>query len=66
MAAPGWGAATAPALPLTFRIANGLAFGLTAFTLLKIFRGEYRNVNVVVYILTPRFLVRFFYMGKAG
>ena len=53
-------------IPLTFSIANGLAFGFTTFTLLKIFRGKYREVNVVVYILTMLFLVRFFYMGKGG
>ena len=51
-------------IPLTFSIANGLAFGFTAFTLLKVFRGEFRKVNAVVYILTLLFLVRFFYMGK--
>jgi AGZA family xanthine/uracil permease-like MFS transporter len=51
-------------IPLTFSIANGLAFGFTTFTLLKIFRGEFRRVNAVVYILTLLFLVRFYYMGK--
>src|SRR5262249_45859333 len=50
-------------IPLTFSIANGLAFGFTTFTLLKIFRGEFRQVNAVVYVLTLLFLVRFFYMG---
>jgi AGZA family xanthine/uracil permease-like MFS transporter len=53
-------------IPLTFSIANGLAFGFTTFTLLKVFRGEFRKVNGVVYILTLLFLVRFFYMGKGG
>ena len=51
-------------IPLTFSIANGLAFGFTTFTLLKIFRGEFRRVNAVVYVLTLLFLVRFYYMGK--
>jgi AGZA family xanthine/uracil permease-like MFS transporter len=51
-------------IPLTFSIANGLAFGFTTFTVLKIFRGEFRRVNAVVYILTLLFLVRFYYMGK--
>jgi len=53
-------------IPLTFSIANGLAFGFTTFTLLKVLRGEFRKVNAVVYILTLLFLVRFFYMGKGG
>jgi AGZA family xanthine/uracil permease-like MFS transporter len=53
-------------IPLTFSIANGLAFGFTAFTLLKVFRGEFRKVGSVVYVLTFLFLLRFFYMGKGG
>jgi adenine/guanine/hypoxanthine permease len=49
-------------IPLTFSIANGLAFGFTAFTFLRIFRGEFRKVSPVVYILTLLFLFRFWYM----
>ncbi len=51
-------------IPLTFSIANGLAFGFTTFTLLKVFRGQFRKVNAVVYVLTLLFLLRFYYMGK--
>jgi AGZA family xanthine/uracil permease-like MFS transporter len=51
-------------IPLTFSIANGLAFGFTAFTALNVFRGEFRKVNAVVYILTLLFLLRFYYLGK--
>jgi AGZA family xanthine/uracil permease-like MFS transporter len=51
-------------IPLTFSIANGLAFGFTAYTLLKILRGEFRQVNWMVYALTLLFIVRFFYLGK--
>ncbi|MGH9722376.1 MAG: NCS2 family permease [Bryobacteraceae bacterium] len=51
-------------IPLTFSIANGLAFGFIAFTLLKIVRGEFRGVNPLVYLLTALFLLRFFYLGK--
>ena len=53
-------------IPLTFSIANGLAFGFTAFTLLKLLRGQYREVNWVVYALTALFLIRFFYLGKGA
>ena len=49
-------------IPLTFSIANGLAFGFTAFTLLRIFRGEFHKVSPFVYVLTLLFLVRFWYM----
>jgi AGZA family xanthine/uracil permease-like MFS transporter len=52
-------------IPLTFSIANGLAFGFSAYTLLKVLRGQFRQVNWMVYALTLLFLARFFYMGKA-
>jgi AGZA family xanthine/uracil permease-like MFS transporter len=51
-------------VPLTFSIANGLAFGFTAYTLLRVAKGEFRKVNWLVYLLTILFLIRFFYLGK--
>ena len=50
-------------IPLTFSIANGLAFGFTAYTLLKIARGEFRSVPWLVYVLTILFIARFIYLG---
>jgi AGZA family xanthine/uracil permease-like MFS transporter len=50
------------AIPLTFSIANGLAFGFCAYTLLKILRGRFREVNWMVYGLTILFIVRFWYL----
>jgi AGZA family xanthine/uracil permease-like MFS transporter len=52
-------------IPLTFSIANGLAFGFSAYTLLKVLRGQFRGVSWMVYVLTLLFLARFFYLGKA-
>jgi AGZA family xanthine/uracil permease-like MFS transporter len=57
---------TMMAIPLTFSIANGLAFGFTAYTLLKVLRGQYRDVNWLVYALTLLFIVRFVYLGRGG
>ena len=51
-------------IPLTYSIANGLAFGFTAFTLLKVLRGKFRQVNWFVYALTALFIVRFIYLAK--
>jgi len=51
------------AIPLTFSIANGLALGFTAWTILKIARGEWRSVSWVVYVLTALFIVRFLYLA---
>lgn len=55
---------TLAAIPLTFSIANGLAFGFTAYTLLRVVAGEWRKVNWLVYLLTALFVARFFYLGK--
>jgi AGZA family xanthine/uracil permease-like MFS transporter len=51
-------------IPLSFSIANGLAFGFIAFTLLKILRGKFREVNWLVYVLMALFLVRFWYVAS--
>jgi adenine/guanine/hypoxanthine permease len=47
------------AIPLTFSIANGLAFGFIAFAALKVLRGKWRQVNWLVYVLAALFLARF-------
>ena len=52
-------------IPLSFSIANGLAFGFTAYSLIKILRGRFREVNWFVYLLTALFLARFFYMARS-
>ena len=51
-------------IPLTFSIANGLAFGFTAFAVLKVLRGKFREVNWFVYVLAGLFLLRFFYLSR--
>lgn len=53
------------AIPLTFSIANGLAFGFTVHTLLRILKGEARKVPWLVYVMTALFLARFFLLGRA-
>lgn len=55
---------TLAAIPMTFSIANGLAFGFTAHTLLKLLSGQWRRVHWMVYLLTGLFLLRFFYLGQ--
>ncbi len=51
------------AIPLTFSIANGLAFGFIAFAALKVLRGKWRQVNWLVYVLAGLFLARFVWLG---
>lgn len=54
---------TITAIPLTFSIANGLAFGFTAYAFLRVLRGEFRQVNWFVYLLTALFVLRFWYLS---
>jgi AGZA family xanthine/uracil permease-like MFS transporter len=57
---------TMVAIPLTYSIANGLAFGFCSFTLIHVLRGRFRRVNWMVYGLTALFMVRFYYLGRNG
>ncbi len=50
-------------IPLTFSIANGLAFGFTAYVILKVARGEFRSVGWLVYVLAALFIARFVYLA---
>jgi AGZA family xanthine/uracil permease-like MFS transporter len=50
-------------IPLTYSIANGLAFGFCAFTLLKVARGKFAQVHWFVYVLTALFIGRFLYLA---
>jgi AGZA family xanthine/uracil permease-like MFS transporter len=53
---------TMMAIPLTYSVANGLAFGFCSWALIRIFRGRFREVNWMVYALTALFLVRFYWL----
>jgi AGZA family xanthine/uracil permease-like MFS transporter len=55
---------TMMAIPLTFSIANGLAFGFTSYTLVKVLRGKFKEVNWFVYALTALFVLRFLYLAN--
>jgi AGZA family xanthine/uracil permease-like MFS transporter len=55
---------TMMAIPLTFSIANGLAFGFTSYALIKVARGKFREVNWFVYALAALFILRFAYLAK--
>lgn len=50
-------------IPLTFSIANGLAVGFIAYTLIRVMRGEWRMVHWLVYVLTGLFMARFLYLA---
>src|ERR1700676_1558553 len=56
---------TAIIIPLTYSIANGLAFGITSHALLKLLRGQARAADWLVYVLAALCVARFMYMGAS-
>ncbi|WP_175482451.1 NCS2 family permease [Thermoflavimicrobium dichotomicum] len=46
-------------MPLTFSIAEGLAFGFISYTLLKVLTGRYKEVKPVVYFISAAFIINF-------
>jgi len=53
------------AMPLTFSIATGLSLGVIAYTVSKVGTGRYRDVSVVLWILTLIFILRYVYLAAA-
>ncbi|PHY14051.1 guanine permease [Caulobacter sp. B11] len=51
-------------IPLTFSIANGLAFGITSYALLKLLKGQIRRSDWLLLVLAALFIVRFIYLAK--
>ena len=46
------------AMPLTFSIANGIAFGFIAWTLIKLLAGRWRDLNPALVILSVLFVIK--------
>ena len=53
------------ATPLTFSIATGLSLGLISYTVVKIAAGKIREINVLIWILTVLFILRYVYLAAA-
>ncbi len=51
------------ATPLTFSIATGLSLGLISYTLVKVAAGKFRDVSIVIWILTVLFILRYVYLA---
>jgi len=51
------------AMPLTFSIATGLSLGLISYALVKVAEGKARQVNVLVWVLTALFILRYVYLA---
>lgn len=46
-------------MPLTFSIAEGLAFGFVSFTLLKLLTGRHKELHWMMYIISIAFAIHF-------
>ena len=55
---------TLAGIPLTFSIANGLAFGLTAYALLKLLSGKATKGDAMLFVLAALFVFRFAYLSE--
>ncbi|WP_066710707.1 MULTISPECIES: NCS2 family permease [Sphingomonas] len=57
---------TVAMIPLTFSIANGLAFGIVAHAVLKLLRGTATKGDWFLFLLAALFVIRFAWMGGAA
>ncbi len=53
------------ATPLTFSIATGISLGLISYTVAKIAVGKVREINLLIWILTVLFILRYVYLAAA-
>ena len=51
-------------IPLSYSIANGLAFGITSHGALKLARGKAKWSDLPLLILSVLFVIRFIYLAK--
>ncbi len=47
-------------MPLTYSIAEGIVFGMLAYVFIKVFTGKFKDVSVIMYILSVLFILKFF------
>lgn len=50
-------------MPLTYSIANGIAFGMISYCLIKLISGKIKETNIVLWVIAALFIVRFFLMA---
>jgi adenine/guanine/hypoxanthine permease len=57
---------TMVATPLSFSIATGLSLGLISYTVVKLAAGKLAEINVLIWILTILFVLRYVYLASAA
>ena len=55
---------TAIAMPFTYSIANGLAFGFVTYAWLKLLTGRAREVHAATWIVAALFVMRFVFFPE--
>ncbi len=53
---------TVLAMPLTYSIATGIALGFILYPLMKIFKGEFKQVHPIMYVLFFIFIAYFVWL----
>ncbi|MBB2495353.1 NCS2 family permease [Aquipseudomonas ullengensis] len=56
---------TALAMPLTFSIANGIAFGFIAWVVIKALAGRFKDLNPALVVLAAIFVIKFGFTAAA-
>ena len=46
-------------MPFAYSISEGISFGCISYTLIKIFRGKFKEVHPVMYVLSVLFMIRY-------
>ena len=54
---------TALAMPLTYSIAHGIAFGFVSYAAIKVLSGRLRDLNSALIILAVLFVIKFAWLG---
>ena len=54
---------TAIAMPFTYSIANGLAFGFISYAVIKLLTGRAREVHAATWIIAALFVTKFALFG---
>jgi len=57
-------ALTALAMPFTYSIANGLAFGFVSYVVLKLFTGKWKQIHPATAIVAILFVIRFAFFAE--
>jgi len=57
-------ALTALAMPFTYSIANGLAFGFVSYVVMKFFTGKWKDIHPATLIVAILFVIRFAFFAE--